>query len=161
MTEKRRKSHTNSVQARARAFEGSDRVVDPPDGVEWTTDEERTLWRQFTRARGRDDWSELDLVMVARAVRLEIKIRETEQELAATGTIVTNARGTQIPNPLIGIIDGYVRQQLAISRSMNLMSSPGHPGTMRKNAQLEKEARTVKSQADDNVSLFASRSAKT
>ena len=51
---------------------------------------------------------------------MEADIRAAQVELDAVGMMVENKRGTQIPNPLISVIDTLERRQLAVIRSMSL-----------------------------------------
>ena len=43
--------------------------------------------------------------MLAKIVKMEADIRAAQVELDAVGMMVENKRGTQIPNPLISVID--------------------------------------------------------
>ena len=58
--------------------------------------------------------------MVAKIVKMEADIRAVQVELDAAGMMVEKKRGTQIPNPLISVIDTLERRQLAVIRSMSL-----------------------------------------
>ena len=50
--------------------EMSDQVA-LPAGVILRDEAEMVIWQQFTRARARDGWRDFDLLIVAKAVRLE------------------------------------------------------------------------------------------
>jgi len=101
-----------------------------PEGVVLRNDDEIIIWGQFTRARAREGWRDFDLLLVAKAVRLEADIRKHQQSLDRTGIIVKNDRGTPIPNPLISIVDSLQRQQLAIIRSLSLNQTAQDPRTL-------------------------------
>jgi hypothetical protein len=101
-----------------------------PEGVVLRNDDEVIIWGQFTRARTREGWRDFDLLLVAKAVRLEADIRKHQQSLDRTGIIVKNDRGTPIPNPLISIVDSLQRQQLAIIRSLSLNQTTQDPRTL-------------------------------
>ena len=60
----------------------------------------------------------MDLILLAKVVKMEADIRTAQLELDAVGMMVANKRGTQIPNPLISVIDTLERRQLAVIRSM-------------------------------------------
>ena len=55
----------------------------------------------------------MDLILLAKIVKMEADIRTAQLELDAVGMMVANKRGTQIPNPLISVIDTLERRQLA------------------------------------------------
>ena len=61
----------------------------------------------------------MDLILLAKIVKMEADIRAAQMELDAVGMMVENKRGTQIPNPLISVIDTLERRQLAMIRSMS------------------------------------------
>lgn len=100
-----------------------------PEGVILRNEDEMVIWRQFTRARAYSDWRDLDLILVAKIVRIEADIRKHQEMLDKTGVIMKNPRGTPIPNPLLSIIDTLQRQQLSIIRSLSLAQTETDPRT--------------------------------
>lgn len=114
-----------------------------PDGVILRSEEEMVIWRQFTHARAQGDWRDFDLVIVAKAVRLEADIRKYQLDLDADGPIVTNDRGTPIVNPLLSIIDSLQRQQLSLLRSLSLSQTPTDPRTKNGAGQSQHKFRSL------------------
>ena len=47
----------------------------------------------------------MDLILLAKIVRMEADIRTAQAELDEVGMMVENKRGTPIPNPLLSVID--------------------------------------------------------
>jgi len=119
----------NSVIAAVNAAAGVTKDVPLPEGVILRDEFELIIWRQFTHARVHEDWRDLDLVLLAKAVRVESDIRRHQIDLDRIGPIIKNQRGTPIPNPLITIIDTLQRQQLAIIRSLSLAQTETDPRT--------------------------------
>lgn len=115
-----RKQRSDSIEQQVKRVEDAKRVIGIPDGVKFETDEEMILWRQFTAARALDDWREFDLILIAKMIGLETQIRRYNQVIMEEGVISINARGTQIENPLLRVVDTLQRQQLAIIRSLSL-----------------------------------------
>ena len=76
-----------------------------PAGVELRSEAELIIWHQLTRARARSDWREMDLILLAKIVKMEADIRAAQIELDAMGMIVENNRGAPIPNPFLSVID--------------------------------------------------------
>lgn len=111
-----------------------------PPGVILRGDDEMVIWRQFTRARARDGWRDFDLLIVAKAVRLEADIRKHQKTLDEQGVTLINERGTQIENPMVSVIDRLQRQQLALIRSLSL-------------TQLSQDVRTLNSQGAEKAKL--------
>ena len=115
-----KKSDKNSVTAALGGFKGAIESVPLPQGVELRSEDEMVIWGQFTRARAREDWRDMDLLLLAKVVRMEADIRQHQAAVEAQGVIIENQRGTPIPNPLLAIIDTVERRQLAVIRSMSL-----------------------------------------
>ena len=80
----------------------------------------RTTDLEPVHARAKEDWRDMDLILLAKIVKMEADIRAAQVELDAASMMVENKRGTQIPNPLISVIDTLERRQLAMIRSMLL-----------------------------------------
>ena len=57
--------------------------------------------------------------------------------------MVKNKRGTQIPNPLISVIDTLERRQLAVIRSISLNKTVHDPGIFYRTTKVESEAKAV------------------
>ena len=128
MSQKKR-SDKNSVTAALGGFKGAIESVPLPQGVELRSEDEMVIWGQFTRARAREDWRDMDLLLLAKVVRMEADIRQHQAAVEEQGVIIENQRGTPIPNPLLAIIDTVERRQLAVIRSMSLnqQASPIEP----------------------------------
>ena len=114
-----------------------------PVGVELRSDKEHLFWNQFTRARVKSDWRDMDLILLAKIVKMEADIRAAQVELDAVGMMVEDKRGTQIPNPLISVIDTLERRQLAVIRSMSLNQTASDPRTINGTAKVEDKARAA------------------
>ena len=82
----------------------------------------------------------MDLILLAKVVKMEADIRTAQLELDAVGMMVANKRGTQIPNPLISVIDTLERRQLVGIRSISLNQTAHDPCTINGTAKVESEA---------------------
>ena len=127
----------NSTTAAVAGFQGPMGSVPLPEGVLLRSDEEYVIWRQFSLARARGDWRDMDLLLLAKVVRLEADIRAQQTALDASGVILENRRGTPIPNPLLAVIDTLERRQMAVIRSMSLNQTASDPRTLNGAAQTE------------------------
>ena len=85
----------------------------------------------------------MDLILLAKIVKMEADIRAAQVELDAVGMMVENKRGTQIPNPLISVIDTLEGRQLAVIRSMSLNQTAHDPHRINGTAKVESEARAA------------------
>ena len=142
MTERKtQRAGRNSTANRSAAFSAGSFRVDPPPGVELRNTDEQTIWDQFTRARAKSDWRDMDLILLAKVVRIEADIRKYQVSLDRSGPLIKNKRDTLIENPLLRVIDTLQRQQLAIIRSMSLNQTASDPRVMDAQARTENEAR--------------------
>ena len=129
MAQKKR-SDKNSVTSAVGGFQGVVEKIPLPEGVELRSDEEYVIWDQFTRARAREDWRDMDLLLLAKVVRMEADIRKHQETLDRSGVLIQNKRGTLVPNPLINVIDTLERRQMAVIRSMSLNQLASDPRTI-------------------------------
>lgn len=129
MSQKKR-SDKNSVTSAVSGFQGVIEKIPLPEGVELRSDEEYVIWDQFTRARARGDWRDMDLLLLAKVVRMEADIRKHQETLDRSGVLIQNKRGTLVPNPLINVIDTLERRQMAVIRSMSLNQLGSDPRTV-------------------------------
>jgi hypothetical protein len=141
MATRRKRADENSTSRQVAAFQHAHQVIAPPPGVRLRSDEERVIWDQFTRARAKDDWRDMDLILLGKIVRTEATMNELQEALDRQGYILANPRGTQIENPLVRTIDTLQRQQLAIIRSMSLNTTATDPRTKANQAKTEADAR--------------------
>lgn len=133
------------------ASEVSDRIL-LPAGVILRNEDEMVIWDQFTRTRTREEWRDFDLLIVAKAVRLEADLRGYQNDLDGAGAIVINERGTPIVNPLLTVIDSLQRQQLALIRSISLTQTAKDPRTMNGHGKEQSKIRGAINSMSDLIS---------
>ena len=85
----------------------------------------------------------MDLIFLAKIVKMEADIRAAQIELDAMGMMVENKCGTPIPNPLLSVIDTLEQRQLAVIRSMSLNQTASDPRTINGSVKVEGEANTA------------------
>ena len=93
--------------------------------------------------RAKEDWRDMDLILLAKFVKMEADIRAAQVELDAAGLMVENKRCTQIPNPLISVIETLERCQLALIQSMSLNQATHDPRAIDGTAKIESAARVA------------------
>ena len=140
----KKRSDKNSATSAVAGFVGAinDRIP-LPARVELRSEADLIIWLHFTRARARSDWRDMDLILLAKIVKMEADIRAAQSELDAMGMMVENKRGTPIPNPLLSVIDTLERRQLAVIRSMSLNQTASDPRTINGTAKIEGDARAA------------------
>lgn len=142
MSQKKR-SDKNSTSAALAGFAGAMETVPLPDGVTLRDDDERVIWGQFSRARAREDWRDMDLILLTKIVKMESDIRKHQAALDETGVLLENKRGTMVANPLLTVIDMLERRQMAVIRSMSLNQQASDPRTINASAKNETKARNI------------------
>ena len=72
----KKRSDKNSATSAVAGFVGAinDRIP-LPAGVELRSEAELIIWHQFTRARARSDWRDMDLILLSKIVKMEADIR--------------------------------------------------------------------------------------
>ena len=146
------RSYKNSTTAAVAGFQGAIEPIPMPEGVTLRSAEEHIIWGQFTRARAREDWRDMDLLLLAKVVRMEADIRKHQTVLDRTGVLIENKRGTPIPNPLLTVIDTLERRQMAVIRSMSLNQTASDPRTINGAAQnVNKAFDALRAFSDDGL----------
>ena len=137
----KKRSDKNSATSAVPGFVGAiDDGIPLPAGVELRSEAELIIWHQFTRARERSDWRDMDLILLVKIVKMEADIRAAKIELDAMGIMIENKRGTPIPNLFLSVIDTLERSHLAVIRSMSLNQTASDPLTINGPAKVEGEA---------------------
>jgi hypothetical protein len=146
-----RKKNANTIDDDLNAFAQINQTVAVPRGITLDTDDERIIWEQFTSTRSPDSWRDFDLVLLAKTVKIEARIRKHQKELDAMGSIIENQRGTPIENPLFRIIDTLTRQQMAVIRSMSLNQTKSDPRVLNATGKKISAAKDAVADLDDEL----------
>ena len=120
----------NSLTEAVSGFQGSIASVPIPEGVSLKSEEEVIIWEQLTRARSREDWRDVDLLVVAKIVKTEADMRKHQETLDKSGVLIKNNKNALVANPLIAVIDTLQRQQLSLIRSISLNQQASDPRTL-------------------------------
>ena len=102
----------NSTTAAVAGFQGPMGSVPLPEGVLLRSDEERVIWGQFTRARAREDWRDMDLLLLAKVVRMEADSDRPVKSLWRTRSSAITTRLSRRAQRQ----QGRVRQTLTVPR---------------------------------------------
>jgi hypothetical protein len=146
-----RKKNANTIDDDLNAFAQASEVIAPPRGITLDTEDEQIIWEQFTATRSPDSWRDFDLVLLAKSVKIEARIRKHQKELDRMGSIIENQRGTPIENPLFRIIDTLTRQQMAVIRSMSLNQTKSDPRVLNATGRKVGAAKAAMDDLDDDL----------
>ena len=128
-----RKKRSDSVEAAVEAAQYS--VPEPPEGVE-LTDDEMEVWKQMSKVR--NDWLDFDLILLAKVVKLEVKIRAWWEMVDRSGPMIRNKRETLIENPILRSIHTCQQSQLSIITKMRIMEGRGDARTLNQPAEVKR-----------------------
>ena len=116
-------------------------------------DGDRPFWDSIVRARSRDEWTPADLVIAAQLARAQADIEFESKQLDLEGSVVENARGTQVMNPRVTVLEQLARREMALMRTLQMGGSArGRKEDVLKQRTLEHQARAAKeSLADEDL----------
>lgn len=148
MPRRQRADSTDSViKAMADAAKGD---LLPPEHVS-ITDSAIPYWIGIVRARARDEWNEVDLVVVGQLAQCQADIAEQDVLLRSEGSIVTNDRGTQIMNPRATLMENLARREMALMRTLRLGGSvSGDKRDDAKRRSIQKQSEQIRKELEEN-----------
>lgn len=132
----------------------------PPDFVQVSADA-RPYFVAIVRARARDEWTDLHLIIAAQLAQCLCDLQAEEDALLLEGRVVKNDRGTPIMNPRMAACEQLARKEMALMRTLQMGGRvPGAAGDARNKAgarKLEQGARRVREElAEEDDELLAS-----
>lgn len=148
---KRMPSNTVTSQIRAMVNAAAPEI-EPPAHVR-LRDKDRPFWSGIMASRARDEWSKNDLIVAAQLARCQADIESESQLVEVEGSVVENARGTQIMNPRHSVLEQMARRELALMRALAMTASYG--GKKDKLEDARKIERTASSIRDETEDLLA------
>lgn len=148
-----RKSRSDSVAAMLGAMESAALPELTPPKQCKLRDGDRPFWLAIVRARARDEWTDVQLVVAAQLARCQADIEREQARLDAESSVIENARGTPVMNPRVTVLEQLARREMAIMRSLQLA---GSGRDLVKARSLESQARQVRSEiASEEDELLA------
>lgn len=102
------------------------------------------FWRDILRARAREEWTDLDLVLAAQLARCQADIEIEQDKIYAEGSILLNDRKTMVTNPRLRALNELKQSQLATVKALALnATAKADPRDIAKKRQAEFSARKV------------------
>ena len=121
-----KRAPSNTVDSAVKAMLNAAKPLPEPPAHVRLAKADRPFWEAIMRARSRDEWTESDLVTAAQLARCQRDIEAESAALESEGSVVTNARGTQIMNPRHTVLQQLSQRQLALMRSLSIAGSAAH-----------------------------------
>jgi hypothetical protein len=112
---------------------------------------DQPFWDGVLRARARDEWNENDLVVAAQLARCQADIEHEQGLLNAEGSVVENARGTQIMNPRVTVMEQLSRREMALMRTLRMGGRiSGDTRDQLGKRALERKAHQIRNELEDD-----------
>lgn len=114
------------------------------------------FFEAILRARARDEWDEVSVVLAAQLARCQRNIEEEAAKLEAEGSVIENARGTPVMNPRHSVLEQLSRREMAVMRSLRLTgTASGDVRDLEKNRKLQRQAEGLRDELKDEDDLLA------
>jgi hypothetical protein len=84
------------------------------------TESARPFWIGVVRARTRDEWIDVDLVVAAQLAQCQADIAEEDAALREEGRVIKNDRGTPVMNPRTTVLEQLARREMALMRTLRM-----------------------------------------
>jgi len=145
-------SATAAINAAKNAALGD---LQPPEFVQISADA-RPYFTAIVRARARDEWNEMQLVVAAQLAHCMSDLQEEEDALLLEGRVIKNDKGTPIMNPRMAACEQLARKEMALMRSLQMGGrAAGDPRDKAGARDLEQKARKTREQVAEENDLLA------
>lgn len=143
----KRTRSADTAAGMAQAFiEAAKGLPDPPRHIRLRPGD-RPYWEAVVSLKGRDEWTEVQLVAAAQLARTQADIEAWSLEMEGEQPVVyTGPNDTPKVNPLLTALEQATRRQLAIMRALGLVSTD-EPEVARKRQSTLRAAREASAAA--------------
>lgn len=146
MAARKRAAKGDSVTAALNAAVAAAKPLPEPPKHTQLRDGDRPFWDDVVRARAREEWTEVDLVVAAQLARCQADIERESKTLDDEGSVGTNFRGTAVMNPRVTVLEQLARREMALMRALRMGGKSG--GDPRDLAGTRKAERAARATAD-------------
>ncbi|WP_426195084.1 TerS protein [Massilia sp. DWR3-1-1] len=84
------------------------------------TESAKPFWIGVVRARTREEWIDVDLVVAAQLAQCQADIAEEDEALRTEGRVIKNDRGTPVMNPRTTVLEQLARREMALMRTLRM-----------------------------------------
>ena len=149
-----KRTRSDSTESMVKALVSSaQQPLDIPKHVE-ITDLAKPFWDGIIHSRARDEWTEVDLVVGAQLAQCQADLNSESQVLRREGSVVTNARGTDIMNPRHSVVEALARREMALMRALRMggRTVADDPRSKAGARKIERESRQLRDElAEDEL----------
>jgi glutamine synthetase len=151
---KKKTTRADSATAAIKAMaDAAKKPLQPPVYVT-LTESAKPFWDGVVRARARDEWSDVDLVVAAQLAQCQADIAEEDEALRLEGKVIKNDRGTPVMNPRTTVMEQLARREMALMRTLRMGGriagdSRDEAGTRK----IQRESEKLRAELEDNELL--------
>ena len=114
-----KKQRVDSAKGASEAMQDAFAKVEPPAHIK-INERVRPFWDSVVSARRASRWNDADLEIAANLAKTKCKIEQINEELELEGDIVTNEKGTPIPNPKHRLLNELSQRCVTLSRLLHV-----------------------------------------
>lgn len=118
--EKKTRTRADSAASAVKAMVNAAKAPLVPPAQVTLTASALPYWDNVVRARARDEWSDVDLVVAAQLAQCMADMADEDAELRIEGKVVKNDRGTQVMNPRTTVMEQLARREMALMRTLRM-----------------------------------------
>jgi len=104
-------------------MENAANPIQPPEEAGFLCKKGREIFDCFAMGKAKDDWYPHEIRQLVTLARITLKLERAQTRLLRKAGVVITPTGAEAVDPLNTLCDSLLRQQLALSRSLNLASS--------------------------------------
>lgn len=145
-----KRSRADSAASAVKAMvDASKADIEVPDWVTLTPSAV-PFWAGVVRARTRDEWIDVDLVVAAQLAQCQADIAEEDAALRLEGRVIKNERGTAVMNPRTTVMEQLARREMALMRTLRMGGrAGGDPRNEENKRKIERESRKLRGELEE------------
>ena len=115
-----KRTRSDSAQSAVSAMVAAAQPILPVPKHVTITDDAILYWNAIICARSRDEWTDVDLIVGAQLAQCQADFNTESITLRDEGSVITNARGTDVMNPRHSVVEGLARREMALMRALRM-----------------------------------------
>ena len=113
-----RKKRSDSAAAHINAMKAAASPLPEKPAHVRLRDKDQPFWVDIMRSRAREEWLPSDLTVAAQLARCQADIEVESEALEIEGSVVTNARQTQVMNPRHSVLQQLAQREMSLMRCL-------------------------------------------
>ncbi len=145
-----KRNRSDSASAAVSAMQSAGQRIPAPESL---APADVPYWDSITRARAKEDWTDVDLQHAASLAKILRYIDDSHAEIAEQGMTLVNERGTQIDNPAFSRLEKMSRLALSMSTKLHIHAEAtvGKSEDSAKRSTKQRQAEATLKKADDLI----------